>query len=289
MSNFRWIRWSFAAAVTTCVLVAGVGAWAADIPSCYDAVRVARPDAPADVDLYVLIDQTVLLDDSLRRSVLDNVTRVITPNTNIAVIKFSAFSQGRYLDVVFRGGAEPSLSKAARNAVGARTLSRLDTCLTGQLAFAKRRTYETTKASMDGSSGSLARSDILASLKEVSQATNESRAHRRIVLVVSDMLENSSISSFYRKNGLRLIDPKAETAKAQAANMIGNFHDAEVYIIGGALMGDSGTGYGPSKGVTSYRDPVSLDHLQAFWTEFFQLSNARLIEFGVPALIKPIN
>ena len=277
------------AAAALIVLTGPTAAVADDVPSCYTALRMARPALAADLDLFVLVDQTVLLDESLKHSVVENVGRLIGPNTYVSVIKFSAFSQGRYLDVAFRGGAEPGLNKTARNATGATTLGHLDACLGGQLDYTRKRALGGAKDAMDSASGSLARSDILASLKEASQAVRDSHARRRVLVVVSDMLENSSVTSFYRKNGLRLIDPKVELARVQAVNMIGDFHGADVYVIGGALMGDSGTAYGIEKGVASYRDPVSLEHLRDFWRQVFEQSNAHLVEFGTPALVEPIH
>jgi hypothetical protein len=38
----------------------------------------------------------------------------------------------------------------------------------------------------------------------------------------------------------------------------------------------------------TYRSPVTLRALRDFWTQYFQLSQARLVEFGEPALLSPL-
>lgn len=59
-----------------------------------------------------------------------------------------------------------------------------------------------------GSSSDLAKSDVLAGLKDLSSRVKKSEAKNKVVILASDMLENSSITSFYAKQAVRLIDPK---------------------------------------------------------------------------------
>jgi hypothetical protein len=259
------------------------------VPSCYAAVKAARPPRPLDLAVFVLVDQTVLLDAGLKQSLLDTSLGLLHPNSSFNVMSFSAFSQGRYLNPVAEGGREPLLDKAERNAVGSQTLSRLDRCLLGQAAFEQRRMFDAVSKSEDGASSSLARSDILATFHDIAHVVAESGARRKVVLVASDMLENSAITSFYEHDRLRSIDPAREFAKARRAGMIGDFGNAEVYVIGAGLMGDSGTQYRADAGTSSYRNPLAMDALKRFWNAYFTASRAQLVEFGAPALLRPVS
>jgi len=69
----------------------------------------------------------------------------------------------------------------------------------------------------------LHKSDVLASLAEVSRLVKNSTTQKRIVLIVSDMLENSTISSFYANNNARRIDPAKEMNIASKEKMLGDF------------------------------------------------------------------
>jgi hypothetical protein len=125
----------------------------------------------------------------------------------------------------------------------------------------------------------LSKSDILAALKDISDKVRASPASDKVVLLASDMLENSSVSSFYSHNAVRRIDPKAEMMKATAAGLIGDFGGARVYVIGAGLLA------GDAKVKNAYRDPQTMSALKEFWTLYFQKSNASIGEFGAPALL----
>jgi hypothetical protein len=258
------------------------------IPSCYAFFKMQPPSKTPDTELIVLIDQTVILDESLKRSLYDNALRQIAPGSTFIVLKFSAFSQGRYMDVLTQGTLEPLLPQGARDLIGVRTLAKLDTCLQRQDAYGRKLVGDAIKNATDGSSATLARSDIMGALRETSRIAATSNAKRKIVLVVSDMLENSAVSSFYAHNNVRNVDPQRELRKAIDAGMIGNFGGANVYVLGAGLMGDSGTAFSATAGSSSYRSPIAMEALHKFWEAYFSKSNAKLIEFGAPALLSPV-
>ena len=108
-------------------------------------------------------------------------------------------------------------------------------------------------------------------------------AGERIVLVVSDMLENSSISSFYQRQAVRLISPQAELAKVEKESLFGDFGGVRVHVFGAGLVSE---GAGPKDGV--YRDPRTMQALERFWAEYFARSGAVLEQFGKPELLGPL-
>jgi hypothetical protein len=139
------------------------------------------------------------------------------------------------------------------------------------------------------SSSDLAKSDVIGSLTETSRIVKVSQTPRRIVLVVSDMLENSSISSFYANNSVRKIDPVKELKAVEANSLFGDFGGASVFVMGAGLIPEDLPGNGSKKVKIQYRDPKTLIALKQFWSDYFVRSNAKLEEFGMPALLAPIH
>ncbi|MCG2586785.1 hypothetical protein [Massilia sp. TS11] len=256
------------------------------IPSCYAAGKLEVP-APASVQaLFIVLDETVVLDDSLQRALWDAVRPQLQPGTQVAVYRFSAFSQGRYLDGVAGGTLEAPIDARLRDSISVPKLRQFDSCLKGQAEFGQRLVREAIGKVLAASTSTLARSDILSSLSALSQQVAAAQAGRRKVLLVSDMLENSSISSFYQNGGVRRIDPNVELKKLEQEKLTADFGGAEIYVMGAGLIG--GDTKSSNKGPQSYRDPKTMAALKSFWDTYFRRSHADLIEFGAPALLAPL-
>ena len=253
-------------------------AHAGDVPSCYVANKL--PEPTADRAIFVLIDQTTLLNAELRRSVMSNTGNYIKPGTTFSIGAFSAYAQGRYLEIKKTGTLETALPEAARNSVKLKTLDTFDACMVGQWDYGLKTAAGALTAAMAGASGTLAKSDVEASIRALSDVVRASPAKDRVVLIVSDMLENSSISSFYATNNVRRINPVQEFAIAKANGMTGDFGGARVYVLGAGLLPEDKKG--------TYRDPKTMDALKGFWAAYFKASNAELIGFGQPALLTPV-
>lgn len=254
-----------------------------DVPSCYAANKIDIARAQVDREIFVVIDQTTLFDDRLKRSISENLWENLKANTGFTVVRFSAFSQGRYTEVVSTGIIEPVLAEKLRDGTSSKLLVRFDACMSGQLKFAREHAVEAVTSSLAESSPDLAKSDILAALKDVSGRVKTSRARERIVFLASDMLENSSVSSFYASsNKVRRIDPAKELAAAEQAGLIGDFGGATVHVIGAGLIGPAGNAK------ASYREPQTMTALSDFWGRYFEKSGAHLEQFGAPALLKPV-
>ena len=260
--------------------LAALTASASDVPSCYAANGLKEPTAERAI--FVLIDQTTLLNAQLKNSVMTNTGNFLkTPGTAFTAASFSAYTQGRYLDVTKTGTLEPALPDAARNSTKLKTLDVFDECMKGQRAYGLKTAADAVTQAMAGATATLTKSDVQASIRALSDVVRASPARERVVLIVSDMLENSTVSSFYADWNVRHIDPKKELAITKASGMTGNFGGARVYILGAGLLPDSKKG--------AYRDPKKMDALKAFWAAYFKSSNADLIEFGQPALLKEVN
>jgi hypothetical protein len=139
---------------------------------------------------------------------------------------------------------------------------------------------------MQASSSSLNQSDIMMALKTVSAAFSQEKAAHKVVFVVTDGLENSSVASFYAHDAVRRVDPNVELKKAESNNLFGDFGGAKVLVVGAGVMAPLSVGSTAVR--DGYRDPRTLMSLNQFWTGYFSHSNATLVEFGEPALLEPL-
>jgi hypothetical protein len=251
------------------------------IPSCYEQLREYAPRGSLG-SLTVIIDQTTYLDARLRQIVRETVGRLVKPGTSVSIAVFSAYLQGRYLDVLVSGQVESPIAPKQRDFVPKRQLLQTDQCLEQQLLFARRLMEKTIDSAFAASDPNLAKSDILAALHDVSRHVAASSGDGRIVIVVSDMLENSSITSFYQAGRLRLIDPEGELRRVASAGIAADFYGAKVFVIG------AGAAPGKSSDERSYRDPRGMLALESFWRRWFAAGKGELVEFGKPTPLREI-
>lgn len=257
------------------------------IPSCYAAGKLDVKSAPAKRAFFIVLDETVILDDALKRSLWELVKQTVGPGTDVSVYRFSAFSQGKYLDVVASGVLETPIAATVRDSISVPKLKTFDACLSGQLQYGLTMTRNAIGKVLADSSFDLAKSDIDGSLFALSKVVKESQAPTRTVLLVSDMLENSTVSSFYQNKGVRNIDPATELKKVEAAKLFGDFGGASVYVMGAGLI-QPAAGAVKAASPAQYRDTKTISSLQQFWSGYFERSNARLEAFGTPALLTVI-
>ncbi len=252
------------------------------ISSCYDA-KLAAPNTSRKLDLFVIVDQTTLLDGTLKQAVADQVKPFLTAGNGFSILVFSAFTQGKYTQLLSSGYLDHPLPAVARNDISKPVLTKFDQCMKQQLGLATQVAGAALRTAFDGTSGDIAKSDVMASLKDISAKVHQSAADDKVVLIVSDMLENSSVSSFYSNQAVRKIEPDSELKKAEGAQLIGNFGGARLYVMGAGLLNNIDT-----KSKSQYRDPKTMQALKVFWSSYFEKSRAQLIEFGAPALLNPI-
>jgi hypothetical protein len=255
----------------------------AALGSCYSAKLPDPNSAHVDTELFVVVDQTTLFDVALKQSIANNIRPFIRAGNALSVIQFSAFTQGHYTDILATTRLDGLLTQEQRNAVSKPVLAKFDQCVSNEPAQASRIIGEALKSVFINSSNGIEKSDVEASLKDISSKVARSQAKRKLVLIASDMLENSSISSFYAKQAVRQIDPAAEMSLVNQNGMLGDFAGAEVFVIGAGLLAQDAT---QAKGV--YRSPQVMNALKSFWSDWFRKSNATLVDFGQPALLNPL-
>lgn len=265
------------------LLLCGGAAWAGvddAVPSCYDP-RLGVASAPVSTELFILVDQTTVFDPTLQQQIADNVRLFMAPDNAFSLLTFSAFSQGRYTQVLTGGTIEPVIPAAARDDISKPLLARFDACGKRQPQIAMQAIGASLRSAFAGASPDLSKSDVMASLKSISMRVKKSSAQRKLVLIASDMLENSSVSSFYGAKGaaVRQIDPNKELKLAADNDLFGDFGGAQVYIIGAGLLADD------ARKTMKYRDPKTMRALALFWNDYFRKSHANVVEIGQPALL----
>ena len=253
------------------------------VHTCYNA-KITAPNVNLATELFIIIDQTTPFDTGLKQLVADNVRPFLRSNQAFSVTQFSAFTQGHYTDVLVSGKLDAMLSQEQRNDISKPVLAKFDQCIAIQAKQASRLLGGAMKSAFGDGSDNISKSDVLASLKDISIKVKQSKADRKVVLISSDMLENSSITSFYSKQAVRLITPDKELKLAIDNQMLGDFGGAKVYVIGAGLLAEDAK---QAKGV--YRSPQIMQALSTFWKGWFQKSNAEVIEFGQPALLNPVH
>lgn len=246
--------------------------------SCYDIYKTeAKGDMKIDKAIFILIDETTSFNQSLQEQILKNSIKHIGAGNYIYVAKFSAFIGNHYNEKVFDFKLDKPLDEKQRYNERKDSLKKIDKCMKDQVGFAKNQTVKSIQESFLKPDENIAKSDIFYALEDFGKnVISQIEADEKIVILASDLLENSTISSFYSKGTVRLIDIKKELQTVEKNNLFSDFGNSSLYVIGAGIV----TG----ENSKTYRDPKILMSLKSFWEQYFKNSNANLIEFGQPSL-----
>jgi hypothetical protein len=249
-----------------------------DVPSCYKALHIANPDPVPQKELFILVDQTTQLDKKLMIYTYKNMMHFIKNGYKVTIASFSSNANGKYTDVAYSGQLEALLPQNAQYDIAKKKLRKYQSCMNGQYRYAKKKATKALVATLKGANKKLPHSDILKSLNDIAaHLIKTSSAKEKVVLLVSDMMEHSSITTFYSKGSLRRINTKKEMAKLNKSGYKADFDGAKVYIIGAGMAGGK-----------SYRDSKTLKALTDFWQTCFAQSHAKLEAIGTPMLLEDI-
>ncbi|VXA98284.1 conserved exported hypothetical protein [Pseudomonas sp. 8AS] len=249
-----------------------------DVPSCYAASKTAEfRSAPSGRMLTVVVDQTTPLTTELQKTAWGHIKRFMNPGDKLRLYSFSAYLEGHYTRLQFAGELESPLDPAVIGDVPMMAARKLDGCLKGQPSVLFQRFGKAFANAMGKSNSEIPRSEILFSLKAISEdIKGAGDVNEQVILLMSDMLEYSDFGSFYASNRIRDIDPNVELAKVRKQNLIPDFAGARVYVHGAAFI--------PTDTKTGYRSGKMIQDLESFWSAYFENSNAQLLGFGNPEL-----
>ncbi|PSM51786.1 hypothetical protein CBLAS_1216 [Campylobacter blaseri] len=242
--------------------------------SCYDYYNIKKEQEIKSA-VFVLIDETTLFNEALQNQVLANSLKFVKYGNHIFIAKFSSFLDGKYNEVLFEMNIDTPLSKEEKYNIRKDLLVKVDKCLKDQIGYVRNMIKKSISGAFLKDGDSIAKSDIFYALQDFGNyVIAPMKIEDKVVILASDMLENSSITSFYVRGLPRLLNNKKELNLLEKNDLFGNFGGAKIYVIG--------TGLTESK--KGYIKPQVLKSLNSFWVEYFNRSNAKLIELGTPAL-----
>jgi len=249
-----------------------------DVPSCYKALKIKDPQPTSQKELFILVDQTTPIDKNMMIYTYKNMMKFIKNGYAVSIASFSSNANGKYTDVAYSGRLEALLPDSAKHDIAKKSLRKYEGCMNGQYKYAKKKATKALVRTLKGANKKLPHSDIIKSLDDIAKhIIKPSQAKEKVVLLVSDMIEHSSITSFYSKGSLKKVNSKSEMEKVKKSNYMANFDGAKIYVIGAGMVGKK-----------SYRDSKTLKSLTDFWTDYFQMTNARLQAIGTPMLLEDV-
>ncbi|OLQ94567.1 hypothetical protein BIY21_08780 [Vibrio ponticus] len=251
-----------------------------DVPSCTSEVPAEYYQLPNERELVILVDKTMAhsLAQDIKSELYQSVKRFIQPGDKVQLVEFSSFAQDSFTKVAFNGQLDTQLSDDSRSEIKKSVLKSLDKCLVKQHNFMLSKVGIALKTAFEPQDKPT-NTELIGTLTDISnQVLAQSTAKRKVVLLVSDMLENSDITSFYKSNQTRVINPQQELERVAASQMFANFNQADVYVIG--------TGVIP--GNQQYISAQKMNKLEQFWKGYFKQSNSTLLGFGKPMLLGDI-
>jgi hypothetical protein len=250
---------------------------------CYDypATKVLRQYVPAAAKTQVtlLVDQSTQVPEAVRQQVRASVARLAVAGTDINIGAFSSYAGSRFPELVLSVRFEHALPHALDHRVSRKARDVLKACLAYQQRQGIRQLTAALNVRFAAAQSSIGRSDIMSSIQQFGAQVRGGAARDRVVVIVSDMLENSSATSFYQARRLRAIDAEAELKTAVARRLIADLGRARVYVIGMAIPS-------PRDGQAVPADRVQ--RLEQFWTGYFRLSKASRLRVGKPMLLEAI-
>ncbi len=242
---------------------------------CYESLGLESPQPRAARVLYVLVDQSTPLGDELKARILALVADWGRRGDRMEVARFSANIRGRYPTLVYAGQVEAEPDEAYLYHLKYNQKSRLLRCLREQPQRVQAGFRKALQAVLDGVDYKIPKTDLFYSLKLLSeQMIQVEEGDRRIVLLVTDGLENSAVSSFYHRKRVRRIDPKRELKKVRAAGLLANWKGARIYVYGLGLEPDA----------KRYLPPQKALRLKAFWERYFVVGGGEVVALGMPEL-----
>ncbi len=258
-------------ALALCLALAGGDA----VAGCYDRLDKTPEGVGIDRALYVLVDQTTPLDDALKGRIMALVDDWGRRGDHVEVARFSANLRGRYPELVFEGSIEPLPDDAFLYNLRYRDKRGLLTCLEDQARQVREGFRAALRQVLDGSDFKIPKTDLFYSLKLLSeQMIQVEDAPERIVLLVTDGLENSAVTSFYRRGKPRVPNARKTLAQVRRAGLLANWKGSRIYVYGLGLMPDH----------KSYLKPQVAMGLRAFWERYFVAGNGDVAALGTPEL-----
>lgn len=259
-------------------LTATASATATAAPDCYDLLDLQRFRPAVDRLLVLGIDETTVLTPPLIGELQHTVTAAVRPGDQISLILFSAYGRERHMREVASLTIDAMPPADVQRTVPMTRLRDLQDCTVRSRTAAIKSLRDLLGAAAAQASPDITRSEIIMAIRDIGAKLKASPTARKSLVLVTDGMEHSALTSFYRQKNLREIDPTEELRKVQAKAPAADLSGADVYIFGGGLAANP----------DGMRDSPGVIALEAFWTSFISQSKGTLVAFGKPTLLLPI-
>lgn len=240
-----------------------------------DATMLASefPTTPS-AHIIVAIDQTTEIPADVKSWVIDQVAKA-RPGARVEIVTFSSYTQNAHptvkLNLSFDFAYPPNKVDDAPSG----PLARYKVCVTdrsGKVILALKSAIDDAIQGFDPKANN---SDIVSAIHEFSEKFDASDKGEKVLIVISDMLENSSILNFYSHGKMLPFDVKHALSITTPAKLDG----VKVVVAGAGLL--------PS-GKSGYRSQSDLDRIDQYWSAFFEGSGASSVEIGHPVPMKDL-
>lgn len=249
-----------------------------DFKDCYGSLEGQVQEQEPQEELYVLIDQTFVLPEPLRKHVEQKISNYLdTEGRRVMFVSFSTFSQGQYSKKFLEGQLDFGIDEQQSKKIGKNDLRKFDNCRLQQKNYARTIVKKELELAFKAGSNEFKKTELIDNLFRFGfDVVSNSKAENKQILLVSDMFENSDTLSFYNRGSIDSKTMKRNLGKIQEEELASDFGGAEVFVIG------AGAGSG------KYIKASKMRKINKFWKVYFDASNARLVGWGQPELFNDI-
>jgi len=245
--------------------------------SCFSNISYITPEKQvAKRALYILVDETVPLSKDMKYKITSLLSGWGRQGDKVKIARFSASYRGLYPELVYEKQIEQKPDDNYMFNLRYKDKKLVASCLEQQQLQFKKSFSQQINASLDAVDPKIPRSELMGSLKLLSkQIILNDEAKEKVVLLISDGLENSELTSFYSGGKLRNIKPLKEISKLRRKGMMGYWKNTKVYMYGLGLMPDE----------KQYTNPDRINSLKRFWERYFVEGGGRVNAIGTPELL----
>lgn len=248
-----------------------------DFRNCYDVFGGNLLAKETQNELFVLIDQTIKLDNNLKSMVFRKINEFMKPGNKLSLISFSTYQDSKYTQLLLSGQLDYPLTEDEKYSISKVDIRKFDSCIKKQTNYANSEIAKHLKSVLKSSDEKIANTEIIGNLHRISESLiANSKSPNKLILIVSDMLENSKALSFYRNGGVALPDPDAAIKITNDSKLTPSLKGSKIFVLGAGFN---------SKG---YQNATTMKNINTFWQKYFELGGAQLVGWGQPELFEKI-
>ncbi|MFY9074713.1 hypothetical protein OZZ08_07055 [Malaciobacter mytili] len=242
--------------------------------SCREALNLSKEFTKNDyynTEVFILVDESTYFDENSKEGIFKKISPFIKENVRINIDSFTEYSKTRKNKDLGSYFIYSNLTKEEEDEISRSKVRDLKECLENAKIFAYNGIKKNLEKAYRKKEDHLKKSEILRNLKIYSKNNiRYSDAKRKVVIILSDMLENSEYLSFYKNGKVKEIDIEKEMEIVKKNRLLGKFNNAEIYVYGLGLVEVNSV-------KEDSRNSKILDNLIDFWDEYFTQSGGKPI------------